>query len=409
MDSQGEAREEVMEIGDAQYRVHRAATLFPMMSGREFEDLVEDVKRHGLREPVVVSGDELIDGRNRVRACAAAGVLPDVRELEPGIDPVSWVMSVNVHRRHLDASQRALLASRLCEVSGETTLSQAGELMGVSRASVARAAAVEKGPEPLKAAVDAGLVSVGDAYEARSEDPETIEQLVEDVRSGEALNLKAAKRKRGIPDKPRKKDPRGRKPKAQGGGAAGDRGDPGDAGEGIALGRLVDPEEPSLARSGSDPGVSESNPLFLGDDASQSGDENASDQAADLRRRAKLALGSSPVEASTVDEGAPWPADGGVFWLIAGGGLEGVVERVVDCVKKVSDSGGVVLAGPVDVRSAWAQRLMALPELTAVSFEGRRDAVGGDLPRTLWGFRVGVADFRRACDGFGAVLEMAPR
>lgn len=115
------------------------------------------------------------------------------------------------------------------------------------------------------------------------------------------------------------------------------------------------------------------------------------------------------MEASTVDEGAPWPADGGVFWLIAGGGLESVVDRVVDCVKKVSDSGGVVLAGPVDVRSAWAQRLMALPELTAVSFEGRRDADGGDLPRMLWGFRVGVADFRRACDGFGAVLEMAPR
>ena len=309
MDSRDEAREEVVEIGDAQYRVHRAATLFPIMSGREFEDLVEDVKRHGLREPVVVSGDQLIDGRNRVRACAAADVVPDVRELEAGIDPVSWVMSVNVHRRHLDASQRALLASRLCEVSGETTLSQAGELMGVSRASVARAAAVEKGPEPLKAAVDAGLVSVGDAYDARSEDPEIIEQLVEDVRSGEAPNLKAAKRKRGIQDKPRKKDPRGRKPKA--GGAAGDRGDPGDAGGGIALGRLVDPEEPSLARSGSDPAVSESNPLFLGDDASQSGDENASAQVADLRRRAKLALGSSSVEASTVEEGAPWPAGGG--------------------------------------------------------------------------------------------------
>ena len=232
---------------------------------------------------------------------------------------------------------------------------------------------------------------------------------MEDVRSGEALNLKAAKRKRGIPDKPRKKDPRGRKPKAQGGGAAGDRGDPGDAGGGIALGRLVDPEEPSLARPGSDRAVSESNPLFLGDDNSQSGDENASAQAGDLRRRAKLALGNSSVEASTVEEGAPWPAEGGVFWLIAAGDLEGVVDRVVDCVKKVSDSGGVVLAGPVDVRSAWAQRLMALPELTAVSFEGRRDPAGDDLPRMLWGFRVGVGDFRRACGGFGAVLEMAPR
>ena len=54
----------------------------------------------------------------------------------------SWVMSVNVHRRHLDASRPALVASRLSALSGEVTLSQAGEMMGVSRASVARAAAV---------------------------------------------------------------------------------------------------------------------------------------------------------------------------------------------------------------------------------------------------------------------------
>ena len=46
------------------------------MSGRKFDELVEDVRVNGLREPVVVSGDQLIDGRNRVRACAAAGVVP---------------------------------------------------------------------------------------------------------------------------------------------------------------------------------------------------------------------------------------------------------------------------------------------------------------------------------------------
>ena len=39
------------------------------------------------------------------------------------------MMSVNVHRRHLDASQRALLASRLSALSDEVTLSQAGEMM----------------------------------------------------------------------------------------------------------------------------------------------------------------------------------------------------------------------------------------------------------------------------------------
>ena len=89
------------------------------MSGREFDELVEDVRVNGLREPVVVRGDQLIDGRNRVRACAAAGVAPGVRELEHGTDVASWVMSVNVRRRHLGASRRALLASRLSALSGE--------------------------------------------------------------------------------------------------------------------------------------------------------------------------------------------------------------------------------------------------------------------------------------------------
>ena len=109
------------------------------MSGREFDELVEDVRVNGLRQPVVVSGDQLGAGRNRVRARAAAGV---VRELERGTDVAARVMSVNVHQRHLDASRRALVASRLSALSGEVTLSQAGEMMGVSRASLARAAAV---------------------------------------------------------------------------------------------------------------------------------------------------------------------------------------------------------------------------------------------------------------------------
>ena len=406
MDSEHEAQDELVEIGGRQYRVHPAAAVFPIMSGREFDELVDDVRVNGLREPVVVRGDQLVDGRNRVRACAAAGVAPEVRELERGTDVASWVMSVNVHRRHLDASQRALLASRLSALSGEVTLSRAGELMGVSRASVARAAAVEKGPEPLRAAARDGLVSVGDAYELRGEEPETIEQLVEDVRSGAAPNLRAAKRNRGIEDRPRKKDPRGRKPKTAATDAGQSSGEAGDGRVGVALGQLVDPEEPGPGRSEStpDPGAGT---LFSGAEGLEAGQGSVAPHPGDLRSRAEVALGGrAGVEGSSIHEGAPWPAEGGVVWLTGEGGLDGVVERVVDCVKKVSESGGVVVAGPADVGSAATQRLMALPELTAVSFER---ASADELPWMLWGFRVGLGEFRRACDGFGVVLETASR
>ena len=76
---------------------------------------------------------------------------------------------MNVHRRHLDASQRAPAGEPAVRsaLSDEVTLSPAGELMGVSRALVTRAAAVEKGPEPLRAAAREGVVSVSDAYELR--------------------------------------------------------------------------------------------------------------------------------------------------------------------------------------------------------------------------------------------------
>ena len=405
MDSEHEAQDELVDIGGNQYRVHPAAAVFPIMSGREFDELVEDVRANGLREPVVVSGDQLIDGRNRVRACAAAGVVPKVRELARGTDVASWVMSVNVYRRHLDASQRALLASRLSALSDEVTLSQAGEMMGVSRASVARAAAVEKGPEPLRAAAREGVVSVGDAYELRGEEPETIKQLVEDVRSGAAPNLRAAMRQRGIEGKPRKKDPRGRKPKAASEpGQATAEAD--DGGGGVTLGPLVDPEEPGSGRPETTPGP-EAETLLVGAESLETGHENVSPSPGDLRSRARVALGGqAAVEGSGIDEGAPWPAEGGVLWLTGEGSLDSLVDRIVDCVKKVSQSGGVVVAGPADVGSASAQRLMALPELTAVSFER---APAGALPRMVWGFRVGMGDFRKACDGFGVVLETAPR
>ena len=68
MDPEHEEQDEMVEIGGGQYPVHPAA-VFPIMSGREFDELVEDVRVNGLDEPVVVSSDQLIDGRNQVRAC----------------------------------------------------------------------------------------------------------------------------------------------------------------------------------------------------------------------------------------------------------------------------------------------------------------------------------------------------
>jgi ParB-like chromosome segregation protein Spo0J len=58
---------------------HPLANLFPLLDSTEFNDLVEDIRAHGLHEPVVLFEDKILDGRNRHRACVAAGVEPAFR------------------------------------------------------------------------------------------------------------------------------------------------------------------------------------------------------------------------------------------------------------------------------------------------------------------------------------------
>jgi hypothetical protein len=53
----------------------------------------------------------LHDGRNRWRACQAAGVAIRTRPFAGG-DPLAFVLSSNLHRRHLNESRRAMVASK---------------------------------------------------------------------------------------------------------------------------------------------------------------------------------------------------------------------------------------------------------------------------------------------------------
>jgi ParB-like nuclease domain len=119
------------------FKYHDLANLFPLLDpdSKEFEELVEDIRQHGQLEPCVLFQGKIIDGRNRYEACRAAGISTRfIRgESEHGLgtrtSPLAWVLSKNLHRRHLDASQRAMVAARIATLpqGARTDLSPIGE------------------------------------------------------------------------------------------------------------------------------------------------------------------------------------------------------------------------------------------------------------------------------------------
>jgi len=93
------------------YEAHPASELFPMMDIVGLAALTRDIKANGLRESIVLWEGKILDGRNRLWACRKAGVEPRFRELEECVSPTATVLSLNLYRRQLSVSQRAMIGA----------------------------------------------------------------------------------------------------------------------------------------------------------------------------------------------------------------------------------------------------------------------------------------------------------
>jgi hypothetical protein len=108
------------------YKFHEYSNLFPMASESELSELKEDIRENGLIEPIILYQNKILDGRNRMIACMSEGVTPAFTEYK-GNDPLQFVLSKNINRRHLTESQRAAIAAEIATLpQGRKTKSEMG-------------------------------------------------------------------------------------------------------------------------------------------------------------------------------------------------------------------------------------------------------------------------------------------
>jgi hypothetical protein len=193
----------------SKHETHPAADLFPLMSDDELQGLIADIQENGQREPATFWNGKLIDGRNRATACERLGLELDACELDPDTDPIKWVLSHNLHRRHLSPSQKSQVALKLKKLlepeakerqkaslkkgdkkpvketlptRGKQPQSRdkAAAMLGISGKLVDAAEKVEaKGTPELNAAVASGKVSVSRAAKIADAPKEKQAELIE--------------------------------------------------------------------------------------------------------------------------------------------------------------------------------------------------------------------------------------
>lgn len=176
-----------------------------MLTGPDYDAFVEDIKTHGLLDPLTLTPDGLLlDGKVRLKICEQLKI--EAKTVVYDGDPVAYTISKNQARRHLSPVEKAFVAARLSKLphggdrgnqhtggkrpSGRLPLDQQkqdniADMLKTPPRTLRRAKAVlDKGtPEVIKL-VEEGKVSLnaGDAYvqntpkEEQQADPEVIKQ-----------------------------------------------------------------------------------------------------------------------------------------------------------------------------------------------------------------------------------------
>jgi hypothetical protein len=187
---------------------HPVTDLLPLLEGAEYEVFRANLKKVGLKVPIQTYQGQVIEGRNRYRACLELGIPPRFEEWDGHGSLVEHVLALNLHRRQLSPSQRAMVAAKAKDhfaaearqrmlagtaagnpppnseegQAGEAA-EKAAELLGVGKGSVYMGQKVlQQGSQELQQAVERGEVSVSAAADLADLPPE---EQAEAVAEGE--------------------------------------------------------------------------------------------------------------------------------------------------------------------------------------------------------------------------------
>jgi len=182
---------------------HPACLLFPRLSDAELQALADDIRQNGLLNPIVTLTGQILDGRNRLAACKIAGVQPRFVEWKGEGSPLAWVVATNLMRRHLTASQRAVVAfdllpmleaeakdrqrqspgrgkkgaNKLATSSGKAS-QFAARIAKANSAYVEKVKAISKKAPEIVAEIKCGRITVNEAVRLASVDAERRQKIL---------------------------------------------------------------------------------------------------------------------------------------------------------------------------------------------------------------------------------------
>lgn len=195
------------------YDIHPYALIFPPMSKQDYDELAEDMRANGLLDPITLYGGQILDGRNRYRACANLSIKPRFVEFKGDDESaLAFVISKNLARRHLNEAQRAMVAESLANMKAhenqytkdgcanlhnhKVSQSDAAKKLNVSTRSVATARAIKQNAEPeVVQAVHDGKISLNSAAAIAKLPKKDQKHVMQDDRPDKAVKKIARQKK----------------------------------------------------------------------------------------------------------------------------------------------------------------------------------------------------------------------